>query len=106
MSSRNVYLNPEQRRQATVLYRSLMRVQTLADQGESDAAKLVAVGKQVIAEEPQVSLDYFEIVNWETLDPVSNISKGALVAVAAYLGETRLIDNVILQGTGQAVHPH
>ena len=101
MSSRNVYLSPEQRKQATVLYLSLMRVQTLADQGESDAAKLIATGKEVIAEEPQVRLDYFEIVNWETLDPVPDISKGALVAVAAYVGETRLIDNVVLHGVGQ-----
>ena len=104
MSSRNVYLNPEQRRQATVLYRSLMRVQTLADQGESSAAKLAEAGKQVMAEEPQVRLDFFEIVNWETLDTVSDISKGALVAVAAYVGETRLIDNVVLHGAGQAFH--
>ena len=101
MSSRNVYLSPEQRKQATVLYRSLMRVQTLADQGESDAAKLMAAGKQVMAEEPQVRLDYFEIVNWETLDPAPDISKGALVAVAAYVGETRLIDNIVLHGVGQ-----
>ena len=101
LSSRNVYLTPEQRKQATVLYRSLMRVQTLADQGESDAAKLIAAGKQVIAEQPQVRLDFFEIVNWDTLDPVPEISKGALVAVAGYVGETRLIDNVVLHGVGQ-----
>src|SRR5215467_14309126 len=101
MSSRNVYLTPEQRKQATVLYRSLTRVQTLADQGESDAAKLIAAGKQVIVEEPQVRLDFFEIVNWDTLDPVPDISRGALVAVASYVGETRLIDNLVLQGVGQ-----
>jgi|SRR5215813_5599478 len=101
LSSRNVYLNPEQRKQATVLYRSLMRVQTLVDQGESNAARLIAVGRQVIAEEPQVRLDYFEIVNWETLDPAPDVSQGALVAVAAYVGETRLIDNVVLQGVGE-----
>lgn len=102
MSSRNVYLNPEQRKQATVLYRALMRVQTLADQGEGSASKLADAGKQVIAEEPQIRLDYFEIVNWDTLDPVIDISKGALVAVAAYVGETRLIDNLVLHGVGQA----
>lgn len=100
MSSRNVYLNPDQRKAATVLYRALMRAQTLADQGESSSANLIAVGKQVIAEEPRVRLDYLEIVNWETLDPVADISRGALVAVAAYVGETRLIDNVVLQGVG------
>jgi len=79
MSSRNAYLNPEQRKQALVLYRSLMRVQTLADRGESSSARLKVAGEQVMAEEP-VELDYFEIVNRETLDPVSDISGGALVA--------------------------
>ena len=102
MSSRNVYLTPQQRKQATILYRALTRVQTLADQGERNASTLISAGKQVIAEEPQVRLDYFEIVNWETLDPVPDISKGALVAVAAYVGETRLIDNLLLTGVGQA----
>src|SRR5437763_16336330 len=60
MSSRNAYLDPDQRRQATVLYRALMRVQTMADHGESDSAKLLAVGKQVVSEESDVKLDYFE----------------------------------------------
>jgi len=101
MSSRNVYLSPEQRKQAIILYRSLMRVQTLADQGESDAAKLMAAGKHVVAEEPAARLDYFEIVNPDTLEPVSNISRGALVAVAAHVGTTRLIDNILLIGPGQ-----
>ena len=106
MSSRNAYLDPGQRRQATVLYRALMRVQTMADHGESDSAKLLAVGKQVVSEESDVKLDYFEIVNQETLDPVPDINKGALVAVAAYVGSTRLIDNVVLMGPGSAAHPH
>ncbi len=100
MSSRNVYLAPDQRKQATVLYRSLMRVQAMADRGERDALRLIAAGKQVMAEEPGVRLDYFEIVNWETLDPVADVSRGALVAVAAYVGETRLIDNIILSLPG------
>jgi len=95
MSSRNVYLNPEQRKQATVLYRALMRVQLLVDRGERNAAKLIAAGKQVIAEEAAVRLDYFEIVDNDTLDPVTTVSGGALVAVAAHLGETRLIDNIV-----------
>lgn len=102
MSSRNAYLTPEQRKQATVLYRSLTRVQTLADQGEKMSAKLIATGNQVVAEESAVRLDYFEIVNWETLDPVADISNGALAAVAAYVGQTRLIDNIVLIGAGEA----
>jgi pantoate--beta-alanine ligase len=96
LSSRNAYLTPEQRRQALVLHRSLMRVQLAADQGETDAAKLVETGKQVVAEEPGARLDYFAIVDPDTLDPVQNISCTALVAVAAYFGTTRLIDNILL----------
>src|SRR5947208_2213331 len=91
MSSRNLYLRPEQRKQALVLYRSLMRVQLLADRGEKDAARLIAAAKQVIAEEPAARLDYFEIVNNDTLERVANVSNGALVAVAAYVGQIRLI---------------
>jgi pantoate--beta-alanine ligase len=98
MSSRNAYLNSEQRKQATALYRALMRVQALADEGERDSGKLLAEGKQVIAEETAIRLDYFEIVDRATLEAVAEISGGALVAVAAYVGETRLIDNIVLAG--------
>ena len=96
MSSRNVYLTAEQRQQALVLNRSLLKVRAAADAGEHDAAKLTEIGKQVLAEEPGVHLDYFAIVDPDTLDPVEDISPGALVAVAAYVGPTRLIDNVVL----------
>ena len=102
MSSRNAYLSPEQRTQALCLYRSLMRVQTLADQGEHRAATLLEAGEQVVAEEPGARLDYYEIVNPDTLDPVDDISRGALVAVAAWFGNTRLIDNIVLHGPGKA----
>jgi len=96
LSSRNAYLNPRQRKQATVLYRSLMRVHFLADRGESDSACLIAAALEVFKDGPEVRLDYFEIVDRETLDPVTNTSKGALVAVAAFVGATRLIDNIVL----------
>ena len=86
LSSRNAYLDPRQRKQATVLYRSLRRVKSLADGGESDAAQLIAAALEVFKEEPEVRLDYFEIVDRETLDPVADISQGALVAVAAFVG--------------------
>ncbi len=104
MSSRNAYLNPQQRRQALVLYRSLMRVQMLADSGENNAARLKVAGEQVIAEESAVKLDYFEIVNQETLDPVADITGGALVAVAAHVGNTRLIDNIVVHGKNTTVN--
>lgn len=105
MSSRNAYLTPEQRKQATVLYRALMRVQSLVDRGEASSARLHVAGTQVMAEESAVKLDYFEIVNRDTLDPVSDVSKGALIAVAAYVGSTRLIDNIVVTGPGKAAGP-
>ena len=102
MSSRNAYLSPDERQQALALHRALMRVQMLADTGESDAAKLLEAGQQVIADEPGARLDYFAIVDPDTLDSVTDIRKGALVAVAAYVGNTRLIDNLVLHGAGQS----
>ena len=96
MSSRNVYLTSEQRQQALVLHRSLLRVQAAVEQGERASAKLIEIGKQAIAEEPGARLDYFAIVDPDTLDPVEDVSRGALVAVAAYVGVTRLIDNIMI----------
>jgi pantoate--beta-alanine ligase len=97
MSSRNAYLDPEQRKQALVLHRSLMHVQQMAQAGERDVAKLSAAGRDTFAEEKSVRLDYFQIVNPDTLDLVNDLSRGALVAVAAYVGTTRLIDNFLLK---------
>lgn len=102
MSSRNVYLAPEQRKQASVLYRALTRIQMLADTGESSASALVEAGKQVVAEERGVRLDYLAVVDIETLLPLDNISHGALVPIAGYVGSTRLIDNIVLHGVGTA----
>jgi pantoate--beta-alanine ligase len=96
MSSRNAYLNPEQRKQALVLHRSLMRVRQLVDEGERTAAKLRDAGQSEFSSQPEVRLDYFEIVDTDTLDPVENVCAGTLVAVAAYVGSTRLIDNILL----------
>jgi pantoate--beta-alanine ligase len=96
MSSRNAYLDAQQRKQALVLHRSLMRVQQLSDAGERDAVTLAAAGREEFARESSVRLDYFEVVSPETLEAVTDISNGALVAVAAYVGNTRLIDNVVL----------
>jgi pantoate--beta-alanine ligase len=97
MSSRNAYLDPGQRKQALVLHRSLMRVEELAAAGESRAERLAAAGREEFSREPSVRLDYFTIVDGDSLDPVNDVSHGALVAVAAYVGSTRLIDNVLLQ---------
>ncbi len=96
MSSRNTYLSRAERTQALVLHRSLIAVKKLVDAGEQDAAKLVTAGREEFAREPGVRLDYFEVVNPETLDPVRDLGQGALIAVAAYVGNTRLIDNLLL----------
>lgn len=96
MSSRNAYLNREERSRALVLQRSLQETRQRFQAGERIAAKLISAAKEVIAPEPGVVLDYFEIVDPDTLDPVERISQKTLVAVAAYVGSTRLIDNVVL----------
>jgi pantoate--beta-alanine ligase len=97
MSSRNAYLNPEQRKQALVLHRSLIKVGQLSGAGEQRASRLAAAGREEFAQEKSVRLDYFEIIDPDSLDPINDVSNGALVAVAAYVGTTRLIDNIVLK---------
>jgi pantoate--beta-alanine ligase len=96
MSSRNAYLDEQQRKQALVLHRSLLRVKKSWDAGERRASNLVAVGCEEIAAEKSVRLDYFEIVDPDSLNAVERVAEGALVAVAAFVGTTRLIDNILL----------
>jgi pantoate--beta-alanine ligase len=102
MSSRNAYLNSEQRRQALTLHRSLLSVEKSIQAGERNAQKLIDQGRKEFSNVVSggdagnsVRLDYFEIVSPETLDPVEDVSNGALIAVAAYVGSTRLIDNIV-----------
>jgi pantoate--beta-alanine ligase len=99
MSSRNVYLSAQERKQALVLHRALMRVQSVFDQGERSITKLRDAGERVFQDEPQVQVDYVEIVHPEGLEQIENLSGGALVAVAAKIGTTRLIDNIVLPAT-------
>jgi pantoate--beta-alanine ligase len=96
LSSRNVYLSAEQRKQALVLSRSLRAVKQLVATGERDAEKLAAAARAVFAGEPAVRVDYIALVDWSTLEPVEMAAPGTLYAVAAWVGETRLIDNTIL----------
>ena len=96
MSSRNVYLNAADRKKAGVLYRALQKVKSQYDAGERDAAKLIAAAKRVFAEEPEVRLEYVEIVNPNTLEAARDFARPVLVAVAARVGSTRLIDNIVL----------
>ena len=97
MSSRNAYLDPTQRKQALVLSRALQHVKESFARGERSAARLIAAGRKVFEQEPDVRLDYFSAVDPDSLEAVDSISRDTLVAVAAYVGTTRLIDNGVLK---------
>jgi pantoate--beta-alanine ligase len=96
MSSRNAYLNPEQQKHALVLSRSLQKVRAAVEAGETVASRLFEIGTGEIASEPGAKMDYFAIVDPNTLEPVGKVVPGTLVAVAAWVGTTRLIDNILL----------
>jgi pantoate--beta-alanine ligase len=96
LSSRNLYLTPAERTQALTLSRAIRQVEALAVSGERRATKLIEAARQTIATEPAVRIDYIELVDWATLDPVDIALPGTLFAVAAYVGATRLIDNTVI----------
>jgi pantoate--beta-alanine ligase len=96
MSSRNRYLSPEQRQQALVLSRALRRVEAEIGAGLVDAPPLIDAGLAVLADEPEIRVDYFSVVDPNTLEDVVDVTAGALVAVAAVVGPARLIDNVAI----------
>jgi pantoate--beta-alanine ligase len=96
MSSRNRYLDPEQRRQATVLSRGLELVRTAFAAGERDAKNLAAILTRAIADTPLARLDYASVVDALTLQPIDQIDRPALVALAVSFAATRLIDNLTL----------
>jgi pantoate--beta-alanine ligase len=96
MSSRNRYLSTEERRQALSLSRALAAAQKLSAKGESGAANLLEAMSATLHQEPAVRVDYLAIVDPDTLLPLQDVSAGALLAIAAYVGSTRLIDNILL----------
>jgi pantoate--beta-alanine ligase len=96
MSSRNRYLSPDERRQGLVLSRALRRIEEEVAQGVVESAALIGNALAVFAGEPQVRVDYCRIVDPDSLEDVADIRKGALVTVAAHVGTTRLIDNVLI----------
>ena len=96
LSSRNSYLSADDRRRALVLSRALRAVQRAYDDGERAAAALDWLGRGVLSEEPDVRLDYLAIMDPDTLEPADQAREGTIVALAARVGQTRLIDNVIL----------
>lgn len=96
MSSRNRYLSPTERSRALVLSRALHAAEKLAEQGENSAQALRRAMLAVFAADAETRIDYAAIVNPDTLLPVDDVASGALLAVAAFVGKTRLIDNLLL----------
>lgn len=96
LSSRNAYLGAGERREALALSRSIGRVEALVAAGERRRAVLIAAAGETLAAAPAVRIDYIDLVDGDTLEPVSTGAPGTLFAVAAWVGSTRLIDNTIL----------
>ena len=97
MSSRNTYLDPEQRQAATVLYRALNAAKDAYDSGERDAQRLRAIMEETIAAVPLAQMQYVSCADYDTLEELDQISGKALLSMAVFVGKTRLIDNFILE---------
>lgn len=95
-SSRNTYLNDAERKAALILNKSLSEGKKLIEAGEKDANKVKDVITGVINTEPLAKIDYVELVSWDTLEPINEISGSVLAAIAVFIGKTRLIDNFIV----------
>jgi len=96
MSSRNAYLNPEQRRAATVLFRALSAAKNAYEAGERDAEKLRAIMRTTLAAEPLAQMQYVSCADYDTLEELETVSGKALLSMAVFVGKTRLIDNFVL----------
>jgi pantoate--beta-alanine ligase len=97
MSSRNAYLNEEERRAAAVLFRSLDRARALMQGGERRAAILSEEIRRLIQQEPQARIDYAAVVDAETLQPVERVAGRVLVPLAVWIGRARLLDNLLVE---------
>jgi len=96
MSSRNVYLDPEQRKAATVLFRSLSAAKEAYDKGERDAEKLRQTMKDLLASETLAQMQYVSCADYDTLEELNVIKGKALLSMAVFFGKTRLIDNFVV----------
>ena len=97
LSSRNAYLDPDQRRQAVCLNQALEHAQQLVASGVTKSADIIAVMKEIIEKQPQGRIDYISIVDNELLQPIEMIDRSALIAVAVHFGSARLIDNIVIE---------
>jgi pantoate--beta-alanine ligase len=96
MSSRNTYLNPEERKQAVVLYQALTLAQKLYSDGERDTAAICRKMTALIQKQPSAAIDYISIADAETLEELDEVRPPALVSMAVKIGRTRLIDNIVV----------
>ena len=96
MSSRNQYLSPQERREATMIYRALQKSAELIQAGETDAAKIADQMREVLRQAPGLKVEYVSIVDAESLEDLEQVRGRVLVAVAGRLGSTRLIDNIVV----------
>jgi pantoate--beta-alanine ligase len=103
MSSRNAYLKAEERRAATALFRALSAMKSEIDAGQRETARLKEAMRRVFDAEPGAALDYAEIVDAETLEPVVFLRGTCLALVAAFVGKTRLIDNALIDASSPLV---
>ncbi len=105
MSSRNAYLSPDERRAAPVLIRSLRAAETRISAGDRRAAAVVAGIREMIGREPLARIDFVEAVGAADLAPVETLGDGTLIALAVFIGKTRLIDNVVVGAQGVVTSP-
>ena len=96
-SSRNTYLNAEERAAAVVLSRALNKGKALIESGEQSAAKVKDVIMEELCKEPLARVDYVEVVDADSIEPIKELKGNVLVAIAVYIGKTRLIDNFIVE---------
>jgi pantoate--beta-alanine ligase len=100
LSSRNAFLNPEERKAATILYQALLAARQELSAGTHDSQDLQRVIRKVIAGEPLANMDYAEIVDAETFEPVIRVAKRSYIVLAVRVGKTRLIDNLLIEPVG------
>lgn len=97
-SSRNTYLSEEERKAGLVLSQAVKLGQKLVAEGEKSAAAVTGAMSELISAEPLAKIDYVSMVSWDSIEPVETIEAPVLVAMAVYIGKTRLIDNFIYEG--------
>jgi pantoate--beta-alanine ligase len=97
MSSRNAYLDPEERKAATVLFRALSAAQAAHREGERDAERLRSIVRETVGAEPLAQLQYVSCADYDTLEELETVTGRALLSMAVHVGKPRLIDNFVLE---------